>query len=247
MALNQSTNLQIFNLSSIGLGARMLMSWLNMPSLSGIRLECYKYTESLKSKISEQMIVNLDGSGKNVVSDNIVPIPRIWNISAYIASGTVGFVLANNPPSFLSSQDQSLFSGLLNPIKMFTQGTGIPVPGFEPSLYFMPSLKLQVQVLRNAWLNNKLVWFKDKEGTFIPVAIESLDIESDPVVQNKVPVTLTLKEIIPYNGYSGGFNKMTNIPGTNLSAPLVPDVTNPASSFVSQGGGTPNFVSTGPQ
>jgi len=100
----------------------------------------------------------------------------------------------------------------------------------------MPSLKLQVQVLRNAWLNYKLIWFRDKEGIYIPVGIDSLSFDYNPEIANKVPVSITLKEIIVYNGFNTTLND---------SGLLVPDITNSASSYVSLGGGTPNFVSTG--
>jgi hypothetical protein len=215
--------------------AKSLASWLNMPSLSGVRLETYEYTEELTSKISENMIINLDGSGKNIVTDNIVPMPRKWTISAYIGSATVAFLIANNPPN-----TNGILDPFFNLLKIFTQQSGVPLPGFEPSLYFMPSLKLQVQVLRNAWLNYKLVWFKDKDGTYTPVGIENISFKSDPTIANKVPVSIVLKEIIVYNGFIDPRG------GTLNGGALIPDINNPASSYVSVGGGTPNFVSTGP-
>jgi len=211
-----------------------LIGWLNMPSVSGVRIESYKYREELTSKISEQMIINLDGSGKNIVNDNIVPIPRKWTIEGYIGSATVAFAIATNPPN--SKDLAGGVNDLINGLKQFTEQTGIPLPGFEPNLYFMPSLKLQVQVLRNAWLNYKLIWFRDKEGIYIPVGIDSLSFDYNPEIANKVPVSITLKEIIVYNGFNTTLND---------SGLLVPDITNSASSYVSLGGGTPNFVSTG--
>ncbi len=235
MSINGGTLLPI-NLINAGFQvARALISWLNMPSLSGVRLETYEYKESLKSKISEQMIINLDGTGKNIITDNIVPLPRTWNISANIGSATVAFAIANSPP-----KANGFLDPIFNTLKLFTQQTGVTLPGFEPSLYFMPSLKLQVQVLRNAWLNNKLVWFKDKDGSYIPVGIEDMEFKADPTIANKVPVSLVLKEIIVYNGFTDPRS------GTMNGGALIPDITNPASSYVSLGGGTPNFVSTGP-
>lgn len=236
MAINGGTLLPI-NLANSALHSlKSLISWLNMPSLSGVRLEAFEYKEELSSKISEQMIINLDGTGKNIVSDNIVPLPRKWTISANIGSATVAFAIANSPPN-----STGLLDPFFNTLKTFTQQTGIPIPGFEPSLYFMPSLKLQVQVLRNAWLKYKLVWFKDKDGTFIPVGIETLTFESNPTIANKVPVSMVLKEVIVYNGFVDYKTQLSNGGST------VPDITNPASSYISLGGGTPNFVSTGPQ
>lgn len=241
MSINSITTIP-FNFQSLGfLGIRALISWLNMPSLSGVRLEAYKYSEELSSKISEQMIINLDGTGKNIVTDNIVPLPRKWTIEAYIGSSTVAFAVANSPPNAnLTPEGNSFLQNIGNTIKNFTDKTGISLPGLEPTLYFMPSLKLQVQVLRNAWLKYKLVWFKDRDGTYIPVGIDSMKFDSDPTIANKVPISITLKEVIVYNGFIDYKTQLSN------GGALVPDITNPASSYISLGGGTPNFVSTGP-
>ena len=85
----------------------------------------------------------------------------------------------------------------------------------------MPTLKQQYQVLQNAWKNLKLVWFRDKYGVFIPVAIEKMVFDSDPTVQNMIPVTITLREFITYNN--------------NQSALVPTDPTNQASSSTNFG------------
>ena len=212
-----------------------IISFLNMPVLAGVRIECYKYKEKWTSKISTQMIIDFN-TGRQVITDNIAPMPRTWDIGCYIGSATVAFGLsqqaylpnqgANVTANQIVNQTKSVFNSAIAGLSSLIT---YPIPGIEPSLYFMPSLNQQVGILYNAWKNNKLIWFQDKYKKMIPVAIEECEIDSVPEVQNKVPLHIVLREVVTYN------NSVQPI--ANLGTATIPlDATNPASTGASVGG-----------
>jgi hypothetical protein len=235
--LQAVTNTALYNI-------KKYVQFINMPSLSGVRLEVYSYEELLESKISTQMIIASKDSSKQIISDNIAPMPRTWNIGAYIGSGNVASTLNLLPPGKNANIDPSVVSignaVASTLINSSLQAFNIPT-NYEVSIFFMPSLKLQKDVLYNAWLNNKLIWFVDKYKTYIPVAIEKLSFISDPTVQNKIPVQISLKEVIMYNGYNTQVtdqSKNMSLLGTTFS----PDLTSPATSYVNMGTGSSTLL-----
>lgn len=218
-----NTNLPFNAFSIASVGARLLLAYIDMPLLCGVRLETFRYKETLPSKVSQQMIIDFQ-SGKQLITDNIVPMPRIWTISAYIGSATIANALSGQA----FSENGKDYNPLVELRNMSSQDA-ITIPGLEPTIFFMPSLKLQHDIIENAWKNFKLVWFQDKYKAQIPVAIENLDFESDPAIQNKLIINVTLKEVITYNN--------ANTPNlVTGSATIANDITNPASTSVNIGG-----------
>ena len=173
-----------------------VIGYLSSPMLSGVRLVVDRYDEVLTSKVSTQMIVDFNYN-RYLVSDNIAPMPRAWEIGGYIQSATIAYPLNTQAIPGTSSILGGVNSISLALLKN-ADSLSIPIPGLEPSVFFMPSLKEQYNILQYAWLNNKLVWFRDKYGVLIPVAIERLTFKSEPTIQNSIPFTMTLKEIITY-------------------------------------------------
>lgn len=149
---------------------QIVQQYLSNPVVAGVAIECDQYREVGDDDVSMQMIMNID-NGKEWVSDNIAPKPRAWEIKGYI------FSQLNIPGS---------------------DDIVIPAP-FEVSALsplLQPTLRLAVNKLRAARLSRKPVKFKTKNNEeIVQVGIVSLTFESDPSVINKVPVSMTLREI----------------------------------------------------
>lgn len=66
---------------------------------------------------------------------------------------------------------------------------------YEVSALFIPSLKKKKDKLRKLYLNREITWFKTRECELVNVVIESIEFEPRADVANKLPLTITLKEV----------------------------------------------------
>ncbi len=157
---------------------QIVQQYISNPVIAGVGIECTQYEETADDDVSQQMIVNV-GGGKTYESDNIAPRPRSWSITGYIYSqyNIPGTQVVIPSPLELSS---------LSPV-------------------LQPSLQLAVNKLRSARLSRQLVDFKTKNNEeFLKVGIVSLRLAADPSVTNKVPISITVREVPILNLYLGG-------------------------------------------
>jgi hypothetical protein len=58
------------------------------------------------------------------------------------------------------------------------------------------TIKQQVQAIWDAFYSRKTLKYRDKDGMLWPmVVIESLRLDADPLTENKVPISITIKEV----------------------------------------------------
>jgi hypothetical protein len=141
--------------------------------------------------ISSQLIVNETSGGKAWITDNIAPKPRMWELSGYIGPSPSKAVL-------------NVFNG----ITIGELATPLLQDDLQKSKNLLRSMRTSRQVLVFQTPNGEeLIW----------VGIKHLDLEKQPLVQNQIPVVMTLQEVpILQFGYgaSAGFPSGS----TNVSA-----------------------------
>jgi len=119
--------------------------------------------------ISSQLIINETQGGKAWISDNIAPKPRTWELSGYIGP---------SPGMALLNVANGLIIGEL--------ATPLLQDDVQKSKNKLRSMRTSRQALVFRTPNGEeLVW----------VGIKHMDLEKQPLVQNQVPVTMTLQEI----------------------------------------------------
>ena len=148
-------------------------------------LRAESFRETGDSDISSQLIVSETTdtaspgntvSGKNWITDNIAPKPRVWEFKGYI-----GFNYGTNIASLASTIGQQLAGPL-----------------------FQDQLQTSKRLLREMRLSRQALCFQTPNGEeLIWVGIKNLQITDDPIILNQIPITMTLQEV-PILQYSGG-------------------------------------------
>jgi len=63
---------------------RALKELLTLPMLAGVPIWPDKFTTERSAEISTQLVISQSVGGKEFVTDNVAPMPRVWNFSGYI-------------------------------------------------------------------------------------------------------------------------------------------------------------------
>lgn len=159
--------------------------------------------------ISTQLIVNEGTGGKTWVSDNIAPKPRMWELRGYIG------------PSPLA--------------EIATVVNGIPLGELATPL-IQSDLQASKRKLRDMRNSRQVLVFQTPNGEeLVWVGMKHLDIEKDPLIQNQIPVVMTLQEMPLLQFNTGG---LAGIPSgsANVSA-------DPVAQGVATGLQVANFAS----
>lgn len=119
--------------------------------------------------VSSQLIVNATSGGKAWITDNIAPKPRMWELSGYIGP-TPGMTILNVV--------NGVFIGEL------------ASPMLQDDLAKSRNKLRAMRTSRQA-----LVFGTPNGEELVFVAIKHLDFEKQPLVQNQIPVTMTIQEI----------------------------------------------------
>ena len=127
------------------------------------------YHEIGDDDISSQLIVNEKEGGKAWISDNIAPKPRTWELTGYIGP----------------SQGMAVLN-VVNGLIMGELATPLLQDDLQRSKNLLKSMRTSRQMLVFETPNaEELVW----------VGMKHLDFEKQPLVQNQIPVTMTLQEM----------------------------------------------------
>jgi len=141
--------------------------------------------------ISSQLIVDEKEGGKTWISDNIAPKPRTWGLTGYIGP----------------SQGMAVLN-VVNGITMGELATPLLQADLAKSKKLLKDMRTSRQVLVFQTPNGEeSVW----------VGIKHLDLEKQPLVQNQIPVTMTLQEIpiLKFNSGSSAGIPSGSIPGAD--------------------------------
>ena len=151
------------------------------------------YHEIGDDDISYQLIVNETEGGKAWVSDNIAPKPRTWELTGYIGP----------------SQGMAVLN-VVNGLVMGELATPLLQSDLAKSKKLLQQMRTSRQMLVFTLPNGEeIVW----------VGIKHLDFEKQPLVQNQIPVTMTLQEIPILQSFS---TTSPGLPISGLSADPVP-------------------------
>jgi len=114
------------------------------------------YHEIGDDDVSTQLIVDSSG-GKNYITDNIAPRPRVWEVKGFIGA--------------------SIIEQLAGPILQDIQ-------------------QKRLRDLRAMRSSRKMLVWRTKNGEeLLYVGIKHLQVDSDPMIQNRIPITMTIQEI----------------------------------------------------
>lgn len=146
------------------------------------------FREIGQNQVSKMLLVNV-AKGKEFKSDNIAPLPRVWEIEGFLFPAIPSITLI----------DQIQLEGLKNTLRA-ARISRQPVQ-FKP---VTTDISSQFSTAFNV-IGGKVT------GT-IEVAIENMEFDSDPTIQNKVPVKMTLMEM-------NSLNQTTNQSGVSSATP----------------------------
>lgn len=144
--------------------------------------------------ISSQLVISETTGDKAWITDNIAPKPRVWELKGYIGpSDGVAFLNVVN----------GLFVGeLATPL-------------------LQDDLNKSKRLLRDMRTSRQMLVFQTPNGEeLVWVGMKHLDFEKDPLVQNQIPVTMTLQEI-PILQFSVGSSVGIPSGSSNLAADAV--------------------------
>lgn len=161
------------NLASFAIpGLTALKSLLTKPLIGGlVPLDLDSVELTAEAQVATQLLVDIDGDRK-IVNDNIAPGPRTWTIKGTIFPTDLGLTNIGGIASIASNVSQMLGQGSFGVNQMLSA------------------------ILWDIFENRKQTTWRDASGKiWDPVAIERLSITSDPTVQNRVLVSMTIKEI----------------------------------------------------
>lgn len=132
---------------------------------TGIRLENAKYTVNAQSAVSQQVLISINADGTT----------NKQYITDNVAPGPRTWTIGG----WISSTD----------IQIATF-TSTAIRGIDSTI------RQQVKALWDFFYTRQLARFRDKDGYLWPyVAIESMELDADPLTTNKVPISITLREV----------------------------------------------------
>lgn len=155
----------------------------------GIPIYASSQKELGENNIGRQVLIRANSVGTEVVTDNIAPLPRTWQITGYIGLMKQGTMDLSHP---------------------YTQGVE-PNPSISNFnvLVFLQAIKDYFRYLRVLRAPFKFI---SKEGSTIDVLMQNYTFEDEPISEYATKVTMTLMEYVALT-LDGNTYDIRNSPG----------------------------------
>lgn len=168
--------------------------------LRGIPIYASSQKEIGENNIGQQVLIRANELGTQVITDNIAPLPRVWDITGYV--GRKKYFQQLQIPT-KDTEDNNL--------KNFVEGINYTVNGVDNlnTAIYLNAIKDYFRYLRilRAPFN-----FITREGTTISVLMQNYTFEDEPISEFATKVTMRVMEYVALSIDGLSYN-ILNTPG----------------------------------
>lgn len=167
--------------------------------LRGIPIYASSQKEIAENNIGQQVLIRANELGTQVITDNIAPLPRVWEITGYI--GRMKYKQQLIPTDNIKNED----------FKGFVEGVNYTINGIDNmnTSIVLNAIKDYLRYLRilRAPFN-----FITREGTTVSVLMQNYDFEDEPISEFATKVTMRVMEYVALSIDGLSYN-ILNSPG----------------------------------